>query len=161
MQAFDWIASIALGISLLSLAVALNQHLRDRYKLRFTAFILTRTGDNGETYQIGVKATNDGRRPVSVADIYFEWVLDDDGQRLRYQIRTSIHGGRPDEVHPVELMESQTRQFMSEEYSQQKMIQLSSVIDVYVRDSRGKTYHLPVDNDAYYSLLTDDPDVQQ
>jgi hypothetical protein len=67
------------------------------------------TGDTDEIFQLGVTITNEGCRPISVTEIYFET----DPVRNKFPIRTPIHGGLPDAVRPIALAENETHRFLS------------------------------------------------
>jgi len=146
MRNSDIMAVAALLISLASLLISMRNFMRDRYRLRFDGFMLVTSGRSAnETYQLGVTITNEGRRPVSITEIYFET----DPARDNFPIRTPIHGGKPDAVQPVALAEYETHRFVSKAMKREKALELSEVIDVSVEDSAGRLYHIPVQNDAY------------
>jgi hypothetical protein len=147
MRNSDIMAVAALLISLASLLISMRNFMRDRYRLRFDGFMLVTSGSKSanETYQLGVTITNEGRRPVSITEIYFET----DPTRDHYPIRTPIHGGKPDAVQPVALAENETHRFISKAMKRKEALELSEVIDICVEDSAGRFYHIPVQNDSY------------
>jgi len=146
MQKSDIMAVAALLISLASLLISMRNFMRDRYRLRFDGFMLVTSGSSAnETYQLGVTITNEGRRPISITEIYFQT----DPARDKIQIQKPIHGGRPDAVQPVALAENETHRFISKAMKRNDALELPEVIDVCVEDSAGRLYHIPVQNDAY------------
>lgn len=151
MHVSDWLAIAALVASLCSLGISARTFMRDRYRLRFDGFILVTTGNPEDSFQLGVTVTNEGRRPASITEIYFETDLAKDA----YPIRTPIHGGLPDTLQAIVLAENETHRFMSKPMNLSKMLQLARVINVCVKDSAGRLYRIPVYNDAYDWANTD------
>jgi hypothetical protein len=139
----DYLSIFAFVVSLASLYLSVETRLRDRYKLRCNAFLIYNVGEE-ETYQLSVTVTNEGRRPVSIVQIYYE-----EDESAEYPICSPIHGGAPDDIHPIELAENQTKQFTSPVISKKKMLETTKQLYVCVVDSRGKTYRISIDNEAF------------
>lgn len=148
------IALAALIISLISFAFSVEARLRDRYRLKCSAYMATTYGPGQETYGISVVVTNVGRRPVSIVEVFYE---DNDKERGvdGYAIRSPIHGGIIDGGGPIELAENQTRRFRSGDLTRDNLLEKTRVIDVVVRDSQGKSYVQTIKNDAYLASSRD------
>jgi hypothetical protein len=142
------ISIVALLISLGHFLISMRKSLHDRYKLRCDGYMLWGGGSGGETFEIEINVTNEGRQPVSITEINFET----DRKIARKQGANSqtkpILGGFPDNHRPVELTEKQAHRFKSRKLRYAEAVELPRTIDVRVKDSRGKTHHVAVDNDA-------------
>jgi hypothetical protein len=145
MTASELISGAALLISLFSFWLSAHNYIRDRYKLRFDGFMLGTAGPHAETFQLGVTITNDGRRPISITEIYFET----EGINGEFRIRRPIHGGMPDSLHPVTLTEHQTQRFVSDDMTLKEALALPRTVEMFVEDSAGRRHSIPVRNDAF------------
>lgn len=145
-QFSNYIPDIALLISVVSIGLNIDSRTRDKYKLRFFPSMITEFGDNlASSYQIGVDVTNEGRRPISIVEIYYE---DDENERSP-AIRTPIYGETPPKRNSFELAENQTRSFSSKKISHNKMRSGTKKLIIGVVDSRGKTHTMIIENEAY------------
>jgi hypothetical protein len=145
MTTSELISGAALLISLWSFGLSAHNYMRDRYKLRLNGFMLGTAGPRDETFQLGVTITNEGRRPISVTEIYFET----EGIKGEFRIRKPIHGGMPDSLHPVILAEHQTERFVSDDITLKEALALPRTVEMFVEDSAGRRYRVPVRNDAF------------
>ena len=151
MHVTDWIAIVALLIALGSLSLSLSYLWRDKYKLRCEGFLRTKITSTGgeQTSRIIVNVTNEGQRPISITRVYYEkkvTTIEPDAPPITEIL--SIYGGLPNEVHPVELAENQTRRFNSGKIQLQEMLELPPEFDVHVKDSRGRIHRCSVYNNA-------------
>ena len=147
-----WISYAALTLSVISilgslasLRLSYKSYDRDRYRLSFEGYLVSTTEVNDFVYEICVQATNLGRRPVSVTDIYFCA----DPSKSEFPIHTPIHGFSADSVNPVELKENEVKVFKSKSMTRKQMLELAETIEVHVADSAKNHYCVTIDNEAH------------
>ena len=147
MGPFDWVGVVAILIAILSLLISLNSHLRDRSKLMFEGSLITMIGST-TSYQLRIRVSNIGRRPISINEIRYESQVLEHREHGISNIWSQILGGAPPKFSSVELAENQTRQFVSREHTIREMLDMASEIKVEIVDSRARTHDLLLNNDA-------------
>jgi hypothetical protein len=151
MNSPQWIPNAAFGLSLLailislgSLTVSVKNYRRDRYALHFTGYLLSTLGDrpDNHTYEICVRATNLGRRPVSIVDIYFST----DPSKTTFPMVMPIHGHLAGDVVAIELRENDTKVFKSKPLPPKRMLELAPEIEIHIADSARNRYRIFIEN---------------